>query len=260
MKYYVTSDIHGYFSELKSALAEKGFFSETSEHKLIICGDLFDRGSEAQKLQEFILSLIEKDEVILIRGNHEDLLVQLLNDWNQHSYNAQHHISNMTVDTVLQLTRCSKSDLLINADAVKIKMLHSPCIRKIIPSMLNYYETEHYIFVHGWIPSSQIRISAYKKHFNLIDDWRNANSALWNAARWLNGMEAAHEGIIIPGKTIVCGHWHCSFGHARYERKGGEFDNNPVFTPYIAEGIIALDACTVKSGFVNCIVIEDDVV
>ena len=47
------------------------------------------------------------------------------------------------------------------------------------------------------------------------------------------------------------------FGHSRYEGDGGEFDNNPNFTPYYGEGVIALDACTPVSGVVNCIVIED---
>lgn len=70
-------------------------------------------------------------------------------------------------------------------------------------------------------------------------------------------MEAAHNGIIEPGKTIVCGHWHCSFGHSRYENDGGEFDRNPNFTPYYGNGIIALDACTPISHKINCIVIED---
>ena len=70
-------------------------------------------------------------------------------------------------------------------------------------------------------------------------------------------MEAAHSGIVEPNKTIVCGHWHCSFGHSRYNHDGGEFDNNPNFAPYYANGIIALDACTPISWKVNCIVIED---
>ncbi len=257
MRYYVTSDVHGYFSELKIALTEKGFFSDTSEHKLIICGDLFDRGSEALYLQDFILELMEKNEVILIRGNHEDLLMQLLNSWSMQSYKAKHHISNMTVDTVLQLTGSSKSDLLINPEAIGRKLLLSPTINKIIPFMINFYETEQYIFVHGWLPSVQIRISAYQKFFKIIDDWRNASPSLWDDSRWINGMEAAHERALIPGKTIVCGHWNSSFGHSYYEGNGGEFDNNPDFSPYYADGIIALDACTVKSGFVNCIVIDD---
>lgn len=69
MRYYVTADVHGYFSELKSALAEKGFFEDTEPHKLIICGDIYDRGSEALQLQNFILDLLSKDEIILIKGN-----------------------------------------------------------------------------------------------------------------------------------------------------------------------------------------------
>lgn len=70
-------------------------------------------------------------------------------------------------------------------------------------------------------------------------------------------MEAAASGLIVEGKTIVCGHWHCSFGHAHYENDGGEFSNNPNFSPYYGKGIIALDACTVISHKVNCIIIED---
>lgn len=36
MRYYVTSDVHGYFRELKSALSEKGFFEDKEPHKLIV--------------------------------------------------------------------------------------------------------------------------------------------------------------------------------------------------------------------------------
>ena len=78
MKYYVTADIHGYFGELEEELVSLGFFEDKEPHKLIICGDLFDRGQEALKLQDFILDLISEDKVILIRGNHEDLAIKLL--------------------------------------------------------------------------------------------------------------------------------------------------------------------------------------
>lgn len=257
MKYYVTADIHGFYTELKAALTEKGFFTDTAPHKLVICGDLFDRGAEALELQNFVLGLMEKDEVILIRGNHEDLLLQLLHDWDRQSYYNRHHIMNGTVDTVCQLTESSKYGLLTEADAIGEAFLHSPCIQKIIPSMVDFFETEHYVFVHGWIPCTQIRLSDYRKQYGSVDEWRNASDNSWNRARWINGMEAAHEGISVPDKTTVCGHWHCSFGHSNYEGKGGEFDNDPDFTPYYADGIIALDACTTVSGFVNCIVIED---
>lgn len=71
-------------------------------------------------------------------------------------------------------------------------------------------------------------------------------------------MELAEEwNIKEPGKTIVCGHWHASFGHSVYAKRCSEFMSDAIFNPYVSEGIIAIDACTAHSGFVNCIVIED---
>ena len=257
MRYYVTADVHGFFSELKAALNNAGFFEDKEPHKLIVCGDLFDRGNEAVQLQKFILDLMERDEVILIRGNHEDLAEQLLNRWHTKSYLDSHHNSNGTVSTVCQLTESTILDVFDYPDRVGRDFLKSPYIQTIIPAMMDYFETEHYIFTHGWIPCTQVKLSRVQTDYIYIEEWRQADEYAWNRARWINGMEAAHSGVIEPGKTIVCGHWHTSYGHCCYEGDGGEFENNPNFNPYYGEGIIALDGCTSWSGIVNCIVIED---
>ena len=73
MKYYITADIHGFYTEFHKALDEAGYFTDPKPHKLIILGDIFDRGQEAVEMQRFILSLLEQDAVILVRGNPEDL-------------------------------------------------------------------------------------------------------------------------------------------------------------------------------------------
>lgn len=252
MRYYVTSDVHGYFTELKAALTENGFFEDTAPHKLVICGDLFDRGSEALALQDFILDLLAKDQVILIRGNHEDLTMELLYGWTQCSYMFLHHHTNRTIDTVCQLTRRSPEEMYNDIEGTGRALLRTPYIQTIIPAMVDYFETEHYIFVHGWIPCTDA-----EGQFTRIPDWRDAGSTLWGKARWVNGMEAADNGITEPEKTIICGHWHTSFGHSLYENDGGEFENNPNFAPYYAPGIIAIDACTAFSHEVNCILLED---
>jgi serine/threonine protein phosphatase 1 len=257
MKYYVTADTHGFYTELMEALNEVGFFTDSEPHKLIICGDLFDRGAEALKLQNFILELMKKNEVILIKGNHEDLMLELVKGWDRFSYMQPFHEANGTLDTVLQLTQSTRDDLEYRPQVVAARIKESPFLNEIMPLMVNYYNTEHYIFVHGWIPCSTIRLGTYTTEYSPIRDWEYANDRLWSRARWLNGMEAAHNGIIEPGKIIACGHWHSSFGHANYENSGGEFDNNPDFSPYYGDGIIALDACTAFSRKVNCIVIED---
>ena len=94
MKYYVTADIHGFYSILHDALEEAGFFAETQPHKLIVLGDLFDRGMEAPELQDFILKLMEEDRIILVKGNHEDLFEVLLTEDEGLPYSA--HVSNGT--------------------------------------------------------------------------------------------------------------------------------------------------------------------
>lgn len=66
MKYYVVADVHGFYEILKSALSDAGFFDDPTPHKLLVLGDLFDRGKEAKELQDFILELMDKDEVILV--------------------------------------------------------------------------------------------------------------------------------------------------------------------------------------------------
>ena len=258
MKYYITTDIHGFYDEFISSLKEKGFFNDTTPHKLIICGDLFDRGKQALELQDFVLGLLNKKEIILIKGNHEDLAIDLLDDWANQSYLKRHHYTNGTLDTVLQLTNQTYNDLDNNPNIIGEKFLESPYIKTIIPSMLNYYETKNYIFVHGWIPCTKIKISSIYNEYVYIKDWRNADKKAWESARWLNGIEVAHSEIIEQNKTIICGHWHTSFGHAHYEGKGGEFNNNPDFSPYYEKGIIALDACTAFSRKVNCIILEDE--
>jgi serine/threonine protein phosphatase 1 len=256
MKYFVSSDIHGFYSEWIKALEEKQFNIEDPEHKLIVLGDLFDRGSEAKALQTFVMDLIERDKIILIKGNHEDLLVSMLNSWHRESYLEVHHNSNGTVDTVLQLTDSKLTDLYNYPSEVYYKMKETPFIKKILPAMVDYFETESHVFVHGWIPCYTLGERRRVEKFFYNEKWREASSDEWKLARWYNGMDAYRDGVIEKNKTIVCGHWHTSYGHSKYERKCSEFGYDADFSPYFDNGIIALDACTAHSKKINCIVIE----
>ena len=67
MRYYVVADTHGFYTPMKKALEEAGFFADETPHKLIMLGDIMDRGKEAKELQAFILDLMDKDMFILIR-------------------------------------------------------------------------------------------------------------------------------------------------------------------------------------------------
>lgn len=256
MRYYTVADVHGYYTPLIKALEEKGFFSDRGEHRLVISGDLMDRGEEAVKLQSFILSLMEKNEVILVRGNHEDLFLDLVD--NAFEYMTltglnSHHYSNGTISTALQLTGYDTIQALTSPDKFRFEALQTPFYTTIIPSMLNYYETQRYVFVHGWIPCTKLGEDTFIYDCN----WRKANTQQWERARWINGMKACSCGVREKGKTIICGHWHTSYGHSVLDGCGTEFGSDADFSPYYGEGIIAIDACTLYTGKVNCVVIED---
>lgn len=249
MNYYVTSDPHGHYYALRFALTEKGFFDDSEDHKLMILGDVMDRGEQPVEMQKFLLELMDEGRLILIRGNHEDLFVDLATK--DRGLAMEHHVHNGTFQTALDLTGFSVLDAMTYPEDFSVAMRGTTFYRTIIPSALPYYETEQYIFTHGYLPCR----SGQRGTFVYRPDWRESEEYEWRGARWINGMLAAQTAK--AEKTVVVGHWHTSYGHSKLEHNGPEFGQGAVFTPYYGDGIIALDACTVQTGMVNVIVIED---
>lgn len=248
MKYYVLSDIHGFFTLFQKTLRDAGYFDDPEEKKLLLLGDLFDRGAEAPALQKYILELMEGEKVILVRGNHEDLFQELVTA--DHGRPLRHHVLNGTYDTLEQLTGLSGYGWNANRRLAAAGR-ETPLYTRILPAMLDYYETGRYVFTHGWVPCQ-----SFYGGLAFDPDWREASGAAWREARWTNPMEAVRTAQI-EDKTVVCGHFHCSYGHAKFEGKGSEFGPDADFSPYMASGIIALDACTAYSGRMNCVVLRD---
>lgn len=68
------------------------------EHTLVILGDIFDRGEETRNLYSFLKNIPE-DRLVLVKGNHEYLLEELLEKDLPDSYD----FSNGTVFTCCQI-------------------------------------------------------------------------------------------------------------------------------------------------------------
>ena len=242
-KFFVAGDVHGFYDEYRKALDEAGYDYENEDHWLILLGDNFDRGPQAKKMVEWLKNA---KRLISIKGNHEDLMEDMI----ARGYYDSKDLSNGTLDTALQLTgEC--------ADFTELSLMLRPIFR----NMLNYFETENYIFVHGWIAVDCLgKCDKYWEcNRETIDgcNWRDAHARQWQEARWMNGFKMAHEGIIEEGKAIVCGHWHTSWPPAHYHSEP-EFEEGANFEPYYNKGIIGVDGCTSFSGKVNVIVIEDE--
>ena len=232
MKIFAVSDVHGFTSILRRNLSEVGFEVNNPNHLLVFCGDLFDRGPEAKDMLKFIH---EVDNKIMVKGNHEDLMQEMI----FRGFPLLHDIQNRTYDTALQLAWDSS---LGDVNYTKLYGIFD----NLCSQMVDFYETKRYVFVHGWIP-----VTPDKK------DWRD--SSLWKESRWRNGMEMQMKGKTLTDKTIVCGHWHCSWGNS-IKFNVSEFDDDAIWDPYTAPGIIAIDRCTAYTQEMNIIVLEDDLI
>lgn len=260
MKYFVFSDAHGFYTILKKSLLKAGFDESNDEHMLISIGDNFDRGPENYEMFMFLKEMKQKNKIILIKGNHEDLMLQMLT-----SRRANYtDITNGTFGTIEQLSVAlfgeGKEDMFFDAFPTLYWGLKEEGFLDLIYDMRDYYETSHFVFTHGFIPIN-------KETYSYKNNWRNSNSGEFKDSRWLNGIQMSiYYDIKVPNKKIVIGHFHSSYGNVRKDYGLGlspkeyrmlEFSKCEYFDIYEDDNVIALDACTVHSKQINILVVDD---
>lgn len=262
MKILAISDLHSFYKETVKALEESGHLDDP-DSVVLVNGDVLDRGDEPFELIDYLIDLLRQGRLIYVKGNHEALLDEALDDIAKgfpiEVLGASRHVHNGTVDTMLKLAGMNADEAVMFPKELVERVRNSRFYKELLPAAVNYYETDNYIFTHGWIPCI---IEGYgnERTYRYNKQWRDASKLHWRIASTLNGMKMAVEyGITEPGKTVVCGHFHTSYGHANISRICSEYGDDAIYTPFYADGIIAIDACTAVSGRVNCVVIEDTV-
>jgi hypothetical protein len=234
---FVVSDVHGHYTEMMAALAQAGFDRDCKEHIFVSCGDLFDRGFENGQVYAFVTSLERR---ILIRGNHEDFLRDVL----ERGSLLNMDVANGTDVTVEQLVGEKALDARGNLDRESC----AAEIREVVAfldSMVHYHESGEYIFTHGWLPT------VFEERSPRVDpDWRNASASEWRLAHRSEWQQFYGAGATLEGRSIVCGHRPSYMGY--YFDSTRERDCTEIF---FGKGMIALDANTVRSGRVNVLVV-----
>lgn len=246
MKYFVVSDIHSFYAELIKALEEAGFDPNNEDHCFISCGDAMDRGPDAKKCLEFMMSLPRR---ILIRGNHDDLLAELMFKLR---YPKLHDRTNGTLDTIYQLTG---KDMKYEYNEAITELQNNDLLKSYLSELVNYAEIGKYIFTHACMPDDTL-------------NYKEASEQDWYFARWENPFIKAyyesHSSVeelkkFYEEHVIVFGHWHTSWAHCYLENDGPEFsegDEKCNCSPYFGKGIIGIDASTANNGKVNCVVLD----
>ena len=200
---------------------------------------------ESNEVLNFIMNMIQKNKIILVKGNHDTLLEECC----MREFPYSHDFSNGTVKTIKDL-----------GGAVYRRSFAECCcitwdrLARYRELLVNYFETQNYIFVHSWIPI----ISQNGGYYKYDENWREASDSTWDEAMWGNPFDMHFLNLNKTGKTIVFGHWHCSAGHKMLGHCKNEFGEDTIWEPCFAEGIIGIDRCTAHTGECNVVVLEDN--
>ncbi len=240
-KLFIISDIHGFYTEMKTALDEAGFRENDDGHLLICCGDYFDRGKENRQVLEYLEKVTNK---ILIRGNHEDVLSYILESGLFHPKIYISHASETLKEFFGEDCLDERKETVsfsANPDVRERLLRHILCC-------VNYFETENYIFTHGWLPFEENGGKLF-----ILKDTASASDEQWHIARKTKWTDA-YKDSDRPSKTVVCGHYPTFYADTVDSLR--KKDDCSVF---FGKGLIAIDAGTDTSKRVNVLVLKDNI-
>lgn len=232
MKYFVTSDIHGYYSVLIEELNKQGF--DKNKDTLITLGDNFDRGPENWEIYNFLSTL---PNVILVRGNHEDCLLELIN----RGFPLNHDFHNKTVDTLCDVMEKYK----FNISWDNFENVINTSFYKWLTSdkWVDKVEFDNLVLTHATYP--------------------NEYFPSWKESRWANPYYNR-----VPNKILICGHWFAWLGrdyknnnrtlNVELEQlRQTEEGREDLAKPFIDNNLIMLDACTPITKRCNILIYDD---
>lgn len=176
---YAFGDIHGDLYKLKT-LIERLYIKE-KEDILIFLGDYIDRGKYSFEVIDYLIELKDKYNCIFIKGNHELMFLDFLKG---NEYDEKIFMYNGGKTTIESYSKNGYNiDYKTKYYMRSVPYRHSNFYDK----LLNYHETEDYIFVHAGIyPGIPIE--------------KNPDEILF----WDRSFIRSNKKY--EGKTVVCGH------------------------------------------------------
>lgn len=178
---FVIGDVHGELDLFKKMLD----FFDPQTQQLILIGDLNDRGPKSKDCWLLGKQLVEEQQAIYLRGNHEEYFLQFLKkpeDWfESYKYNG----GKETIESLLHPGACEEYS------PTEIAMFILGRYKELVEFLIErpfYYEWQHYVFVHAGVDLNKA-------------DWRKTDL---HDFLWIR--EPFHTGKNETGKVIVFGH------------------------------------------------------
>ena len=230
MKTIIIGDIHGCSSALRLLMAR--ISPDVKEDRLILLGDLFDRGPDSWGVFGMVQELAERygDRFTLIRGNHEDYLLT----------------KKLTLSQRFMWDRVGRGTTVKSFKAHRAKMEDSAgWIRE---HVVFYYRGEGFQCVHAGLKIEPIEANDY---YTMIHDHGIVMENVYSGPLTIVGHIALEKPTWFPGagqpaKVLA----ECA-GQSAEEIAQGEMHELP------KRGIICIDTGCGKGGRLTGMVIED---
>jgi len=222
--YFVFSDIHGNLKSLVDALEKKGFDLENPDHILLSLGDNFDRGIENKDVLGFLRYFQKQNRLIMIRGNHDDFLLDFLKGVSDGIFNIKY---NGLGNTLRELSDSNANTIELMRDSINQRY---PWLIGFLESMIPKFELGNYEFIHAGYT------------FDNVNGWYIYNFA--ETPYFIKNFDP-------KDKTYVFGHFHVQ--PLNYYELGIESSE-----PFRKKGFIGIDAKTIITKIVNVLVFSED--
>jgi len=202
-KIFAIGDIHGCLEKLEELMAKLDI--DRQKDTLVFIGDYIDRGKSGKEVVDYVLRLQnEYQKVVCILGNHEQMFMRYLAGMDESMY-----LSNGGVSTL------SSYEIFLSDETEKRKRKIPENHLRFFESLLPYYETDGYIFVHAGIrPGISLKEQT-------LDD------LLWIRYEFIENEKDF-------GKTVIFGH-------------------TPLMSPLIEKNKIGIDTGAVYGGKLTCV-------
>ena len=209
----MVGDVHGKLRLLNRLLVETSY--RPGEDKLILIGDLVDRGEDSRGVVDRAIALQREapETVVILRGNHEDMMLQaLLPDGDIH---AELWYYNGGIETL--------ESYLAEDDHLKVPQEHID----FLSSLPTWHEDEHAIYVHASLAEAD------SGEFMHPEESPYSAELLWARNRRFYSE--------YRGKTVV-------FGHTIAGMMFGEFEK-----VWMREHLIGVDTGAYLTGVLSAI-------
>jgi serine/threonine protein phosphatase 1 len=174
-KIFAIGDIHGCLEKVRALITNIG--PDPQNDTLIFIGDYIDRGNSSREVVDYIIRLkVQYKKVVCLLGNHEYMLIRYLEGIDEDIYLENGGLATLHSYGIFLSDAPEKRK-------TKVPREHLDFFESLLP----YYETEDYIFVHAGL----------KRGLRLCEQTKN--DLLW----------VRHEFIYAKddfGKMVIFGH------------------------------------------------------